>query len=83
MATLTTMRELVTTLAARWTPRVVVWALLGAIAVAFAVVYLADGKPSPYGLCYASRGRTKPCEDAKYPVLPDSALVRADTTGKP
>ena len=42
-------------------PRAFVWTLLAAIVAFFAVTYLADGKPSPYGICYASRGVTKPC----------------------
>ena len=42
-------------------PRAFSWALIGALAAFFAWTYLADGLPSPYGICYASRGVTKPC----------------------
>jgi len=43
-------------------PSVLVWTLLLSIALFFASVYFDDGQPSPYGVCYASRGRPIPCE---------------------
>jgi len=46
----------------RVAPVALTWALALAIAVLFALTYLADGLPSPYGVCYASRGRPIPCE---------------------
>ena len=42
-------------------PRALSWVLLAAMAAFFAYVYLADGLPSPYGICYASRGHPIPC----------------------
>jgi hypothetical protein len=46
-------------------PRVLVWILVAGLAVFFASVYFDDGMPSPYGLCYAGRGRPIPCEVQK------------------
>jgi hypothetical protein len=46
-------------------PRLLVWTLVVGLALFFASVYLSDGMPSPYGICYASRGRPIPCAAEK------------------
>jgi len=43
-------------------PRLLVWTLLAGLALFFASVYFDDGLPSPYGVCYAGRGRPVPCK---------------------
>ena len=48
--------------ASRWLPVLAVWIVIVAIATAFAVTYLDDGQPGPYGVCYESRGHPIPCE---------------------
>lgn len=42
-------------------PRAASWLLLAAIAAFFGWAYLSNQQPSPYGSCYASRGRPIPC----------------------
>ena len=51
--------------AAQWVARLVSWVLLLAIAIGLAWAYLANPQPSPYGSCYAARGRPMPCELVK------------------
>ena len=60
--------------AARWAPTVLTWSLLITVAILFAWVYVANPQPSPYGLCYASRGRPIPCVDVEKPTLSADAL---------
>ena len=62
-----------------YAPRALSWALLAAMAAFFAWAYLADGLPSPYGLCYASRGVTKPCG----PVTAKAADAKALPVQRP
>ena len=50
---------------ARLIPAVLTWILLLAVVAFLGWSYLANPKPSPYGLCYASRGRPMPCEMVK------------------
>ncbi len=54
-------------------PRALVWSLLAALAAFFAYVYLADGLP-PYGICYESRGVTKPCGPVTAKAVNESAI---------
>ena len=55
-------------------PRAFSWLLLAALAAFFAYTYLADGLPSPYGLCYESRGVTKPCGPVEAKAVDAKAL---------
>ena len=43
-------------------PALLVWTLVLAFIAFLAATYLSDGMPSPYGVCYAGRGRPIPCE---------------------
>ena len=47
-------------------PRLLVWTLLAGVLLFLASAYLDDGMPSPYGICYASRGRPIPCKTEKH-----------------
>ncbi|MEX2153269.1 MAG: hypothetical protein WD825_08010 [Gemmatimonadaceae bacterium] len=53
--------------AVRWMPTVLTWALLLAVVLVLGWSYLANPQPSPYGMCYAARGRPMPCELVKKP----------------
>jgi hypothetical protein len=72
-------REWVLQLRREHAPRALSWALLAAMLAFFAWTYLADGKPSPYGICYASRGVTKPCGPVTAKAVDAVALPVATT----
>jgi len=51
--------------AIRWIPTIATWVLLLAVVLLLGWVYVANSQPSPYGMCYESRGRPIPCELVK------------------